>query len=134
MILNKALICAALFTSLVSLPVYAEGASTGDGSTMENKKDASSEMRQKQLESDIRAREQRYGTTRKISDGDLESLIRDKLELNLQERSLEVQAKQGNVVLKGKVASKAEADLAMRLAKGTRGVKQVRSQLMLGGM
>jgi osmotically-inducible protein OsmY len=134
MILNKALICAALFTSMVSLPAYAEGASTGDGSTMENKKDASSEMRQKQIESDIRARQQRYGTTHKISDGDLESLIRDKLELNLQGRSLEVQAKQGNVVLKGKVASKAEADLAMRLAKGTPGVKQVQSQLMLSDM
>jgi hyperosmotically inducible periplasmic protein len=134
MILNKALICAALFTSMVNLPVYAEGASTGDGSTMENKKDASSEMRQKQIESDIRAREQRYGATNKISDGDLESLIRDKLELNLQGRSLEVQAKQGNVVLKGKVASKAEADLAMRLAKETPGVKQVQSQLMLSEM
>lgn len=110
-----------------------DGAKTDDSnSSKEAKDDASSSVRSGQLNSDIRAREQRTNSTDKVSDGDLESKVRSKLEANLQKRTLTVNAKAGVVTIRGKVADQAEIDKATRLAYEINGVKDVRSELTIG--
>lgn len=109
------------------------GAQTANnGDQKENKDDASSDTRRRQLNSDIRAREQREGATDKISDGDIESKVRSKLEANLQNRAITVKANDGVVTLQGKVGSQAEVTKAVELAKQINGVKTVQSKLTTG--
>lgn len=116
------------------LPVHAEGAMTGNSTPTENQKDATSDMRRKQLESDMRARMQRAKVAKRMTNGDVESLVRDQLEYNLPKRSLSVKASNGTVVLEGKVASKAEAAQAVQIAKSVPGVKRVTSKLVMENM
>lgn len=116
------------------LPAYAEGAMTGSSTPTENQKDADSDMRRKQIESDMRARMQRAKVSGKITDSDVESIVRNKLELNLQKRSLSVKANKGIVTLEGNVASKSEADKAVQLTKSVQGVKRVNSKLVIASM
>lgn len=120
--------------SMAVLPVYAEGAMTGNSTPTDNQKDANSDMRRKQIESDMRARMQCAKVSGKMTDGDVESLVRDKLELSLQKRSLNVKADKGTVTLEGKVGSKAEAEQAVQLTKGVQGVKRVNSKLVIENM
>ncbi|MBC8120529.1 MAG: BON domain-containing protein [Gemmatimonadaceae bacterium] len=89
-------------------------------------------MRKEQLNSDIRAREQRSDATTEVSDGDLESKVRSKLEANLQKSKLTVTADGGVVTIKGKVPNQADANKAVQLAKEINGVKDVRSELTTG--
>ncbi|MBC7881300.1 MAG: BON domain-containing protein [Anaerolineae bacterium] len=125
----------ALFlVGIAVLPAHAEGAMTGTSTPTENQKDADSDMRRKQIESDMRARMQRAKTTGRITDSDVESIVRNKLELNLQKRSLSVKANKGTVTLQGKVASKTEADKAVQLTKSVQGVKRVNSKLVIDSM
>jgi len=125
----------ALFlVGIAVLPAHAEGAMTGTSTPTENQKDADSDMRRKQIESDMRARMQRAKATGKMTNGDVESLVRGKLELNLQKRSLNVKANNGIVTLEGKVASKTEAEQAVQLAKSVQGVKRVNSKLVIDSM
>ncbi|WP_287129493.1 BON domain-containing protein [Candidatus Cyanaurora vandensis] len=110
-----------------------DGAQTNaSGSAEDAKEDASSETRRAQLNSDIRSREERSNTTGEVSDGDLESKVRSKLEANLQKRELTVNAENGVVTIQGQVASQAEMDKALKLAREINGVKDVRSQLTMG--
>ncbi len=102
----------------------------GDQSADKNQADASSDLRRKQLNSDIRAREQRATDT--VSDGDIESKVRSKLEANLPRRALTIKAIDGVVTLKGKVSDAAEIDKAIALTKEINGVKEVQSDLVLG--
>ncbi|MGL4881508.1 MAG: BON domain-containing protein, partial [Waterburya sp.] len=79
----------------------------------ETKEDASGELRRKQLNADIRAREQRndvMGDQEKRADSDLESEIRSKLEANIPRSKLTVDAKDGNVKIVGTVPSQNEYD------------------------
>ena len=92
------------------------------------KDDASNETRQKQLNSDIRAREQRNniaGDRTKRADSDLESEVRAKIEANIPRAKLTVEAKDGAVVILGTVPDQKEYDTIAPLAKEILGVKKV---------
>ena len=91
-------------------------------------KDANSETRRKQLNADIRAREQRNqaaGKDPNRSDADIESEVRSKLEANLPDSQLTVDAKDGNVSISGTVPSQPQYQRIEPLAKQIYGVKGV---------
>lgn len=90
--------------------------------------DATSETRRKQLNSDIRAREQREDTTGddgKRADADLESEVRSKLEANLPASQLAVEAKEGAVNVTGTVPTQEQLSKIDTLAKEIKGVQSV---------
>ena len=91
-------------------------------------KDASNEVRRKQLNADIRAREQRnkaFGKDAERSDDDIKSQVRSKLEANLPASQLTVDAKDGNVSISGTVPSQPQYQRIEPLAKEIYGVKNV---------
>ena len=93
-----------------------------------NKDDATSKVRQAQLDSDIRAREQRNNITGGDSDranSDLASEVRSKLESNIPNGSLTVAAKDGAVVVSGTVPTLDQLDKVKSLALQIKGVKSV---------
>jgi len=93
-----------------------------------NKDDATSEVRQAQLDSDIRAREQRNDITGGDTDranNDLASEVRSKLEANIPNGSLTVAAKDGAVVVSGTVPTLDQLDKVKPLALQIKGVKSV---------
>lgn len=90
--------------------------------------DASNDVRKKQMESDIRAREQRNdagGDQMKRADGDLESEVRTKLEANIPNGKLTVDSKDGAVTVSGTVPTQAQLTKVEPLAKQIKGVKTV---------
>ncbi|WP_019506669.1 BON domain-containing protein [Pleurocapsa sp. PCC 7319] len=90
--------------------------------------DANSEIRQDQLSSDIRAREQRndvLGEQEVRNDSDLESEIRAKLEANIPRSKLTIQAENGDVVIIGTVPGEKEYSTIEPLAKEITGVNSV---------
>lgn len=94
----------------------------------ETLEDATSEIRQDQLTSDIRAREQRndaFGDQLERADSDLESEIRAKLEANIPRAKLTVDAEDGNVKILGTVPSQKEYESIMPLAQEIVGVENV---------
>ncbi len=104
----------------------------GQASTAANtqtaKNDATSDIRKKQMESDIRAREQRNdagGDQMKRADGDLESEVRTKLEANIPNSKLIVDAKEGAVTVAGTVTNQAQLTKVEPLTKQIKGVKTV---------
>lgn len=104
-------------------------AATSAGDT---KEDAGSNLRRKQLDADIRAREQRNNLTGGDKDrapGDLQSEVRSKLEANLRGSQLAVTAdEQGVVVITGTVPKAADIAKIEVLAKQIKGVKTVNSE------
>ena len=93
-----------------------------------SQKDATSDVRKRQLESDIRAREQRNdaaGNQEERADGDLESEVRSKLEANLPASKLTVDAKDGAVTVSGTVPTQEQLGKVQPLAKQIQGVKSV---------
>ena len=98
------------------------------GEVEETLDDATSEVRQEQLSSDIRAREQRndvLGDQQERDDSDLESEIRAKLEANIPRSKLTVQAQDGNVTIVGTVPSEKEYETIKPLAQEITGVNEV---------
>ena len=94
----------------------------------DTKDDASNKTRQNQLNSDIRAREQRNnvaGDRTKRANSDLESEVRAKLEANIPRAKLTVEAEDGSVVILGVVPDQKEYDTVVPLAKEILGVKKV---------
>lgn len=94
----------------------------------ETLEDATSEVRQEQLNSDIRAREQRndvFGEQEVRNDSDIESEIRAKLEANIPRSKLTVDAQDGNVAIVGTVPSQKEYDSIEPLAQEITGVNSV---------
>ena len=90
--------------------------------------DAQDETRKRQLESDIRAREQRndaMGDSTVRPDSDLASEVRSKLEANIPKGNLTVESKDANVVVSGTVPSANELDKIKGLAMEIKGVKAV---------
>jgi hyperosmotically inducible periplasmic protein len=92
--------------------------------------DATSKIRRDQLNSDIRAREQRNNTVNKgqamnRSDTDLASEVRSKLEVNLPASALAVTAKDGAVMVTGTVPTQVQFDRIETLAKAIKGVGAV---------
>ena len=106
-----------------------EGANVEElGTVEETKEDATSEIRQEQLSSDIRAREQRndvLGDQEVRADSDLESEIRAKLEANIPRAKLTVGAEDGNVKIVGTVPSEKEKETIKPLAQEVTGVNEV---------
>jgi hyperosmotically inducible periplasmic protein len=91
--------------------------------------DATSETRKDQIESDIRAREQRNNATGGDADrdkADLESEVRGKLEANLPASQLTVQAKDGAVTVAGTVPTQEQLSKIPTLAQEIKGVKSVK--------
>lgn len=94
----------------------------------ETREDAESEIRQDQLSSDIRAREQRnevFGEEGVRADSDIESEVRAKLEANIPRSKLTVQAENGNVTIVGTVPDEREAETIEPLANEIEGVDTV---------
>jgi hyperosmotically inducible periplasmic protein len=90
--------------------------------------DATSEVRRNQLESDIRAREQRNNVTggdADRADGDLQSEVRSKLEANLPASQLTVAANDGAVAVTGTVPTQEQYDRIEPLAREIKGVQAV---------
>lgn len=101
-------------------------------SSDDSKKDAQSELRKKQLNGDIKAREERSNVTGGDTDratGDLKSEVRSKLEANIPGSQLTINAdKQGAVVISGTVSNTANKAKIDGLAKQIKGVKTVNSE------
>jgi osmotically-inducible protein OsmY len=97
-------------------------------SVQDTQKDAASQIRRDQLNSDIRAREQRNNITGGDSnraDADLASEVRSKLEANIQKGQLTVAAEDGVVTVGGTVPNQQDLAKIDRLAKEIKGVKSV---------
>ena len=105
------------------------GAAVEDATKVEDTlEDATSEIRRDQLNSDIRAREQRndlMGDQLERADSDLESEVRAKLEANIPRSKLTVDAEDGNVSIVGTVPNQKEYDTIEPLAKEILGVTSV---------
>ncbi len=99
-------------------------ANTAEG----NQKDATSDLRRKQLDADIRAHEQRNdiaGSQTKRADGDIESEVRSKLEANMPKSQLTVDSKGGAVKVGGSVTEESQLTKIKPLAEKILGVKSV---------
>lgn len=98
-------------------------------STEAAQNDAQSELRRRQLNEDIRAREQRNNVTGGDTDratGDLESQVRSKLEANIPNGALAVKAEEnGTVTVSGTVAKQDQLAKIAPLAKEIKGVTAV---------
>ena len=109
-----------------------EGVVENAGEVEETLEDATSEVRQDQLSSDIRAREQRndvLGDQEVRADSDLESEIRAKLEANIPRAKLTVDAEDGNVAIVGTVPSEKEYESILPLAQEITGVNEVNMEV-----
>jgi hyperosmotically inducible protein len=98
------------------------------GKTATTQKDAASQVRQDQIKSDERARKDRgtaTGGTATPGEGDIKSLVRDRLETALPSSKLAVDAKDGNVTVSGLVAKQDQLKQIEPLAKQVKGVKTV---------
>lgn len=104
-------------------------ASPAAQTTQENKEDAQSELRRRQLNEDIRAREQRNDMTggdTERAKGDLASEVRSKLEANIPGGQLTVAAdEQGTVTVNGTVNNQDQLNKIQPLAQEIKGVKSV---------
>lgn len=90
--------------------------------------DATSEVRRDQLNSDIRAREQRNNVTggdADRADADLESEVRSKLEANLPASQLAIESEEGAVTVSGTVPTPEQLNRIEPLAKEIKGVQSV---------
>ncbi|MFN6561828.1 MAG: BON domain-containing protein [Nostoc sp. ChiSLP01] len=107
-----------------------EAAQTPSAQTTEaSQKDAQSDLRRRQLNEDIRAREQRNNATggdAKRAAGDLASEVRSKLEANIPGGQLTVSAAEdGIVTVGGTVPNQDQIAKIERLSKEIKGVKSV---------
>lgn len=117
-------------TSADSPNTTTENVEAPDAQTAEQiKDDATSEVRRDQLNSDIRAREQRNNITggdADRTDGDLQSEVRSKLEANLPASKLGVEAEDGAVTVVGTVPTEEQLQRIEPLAKEIKGVQSVK--------
>lgn len=97
--------------------------------TEASQQDAQSELRRRQLNSDIRAREERNNATggdTERATSDLASEVRSKLEANIPKGQLTVQAAEdGTVTVNGTVTNQDQLAKIEPLAKQIKGVKAV---------
>lgn len=90
--------------------------------------DSTNDVRQRQANADIRSREQRNNVTggdAERADGDLESEVRSKLEVNITKGQLTVDAKDGVVTVSGTVPNQTDLAKIVPLASEIKGVKSV---------
>lgn len=93
-------------------------------------KDAQSETRRKQLNADIKAREERNntlnaGSAENVSDKDVASKVRSKLEANIPQGQLTVESEKGVVTVAGTVPKKEQLAKIKTEAMKIKGVKSV---------
>ncbi len=94
----------------------------------DNQGDATSELRRRQLNADIQAREQRNnlnGGDAVKADTDLASQVRSKLEANLPAAEVTVEAKDGVVTVAGTVVDQEQFDKIEPLTREIKGVQSV---------
>lgn len=101
------------------------------------KEDATSETRRRQLNADIKAREQRnnalnQGSAENRADEDIASEVRSKLEANLPASALVVEAKGGDVTVTGSVPTKQQFNKIGNLVEEIKGVKNVNVRVVVG--
>ena len=100
----------------------------------DQKSDAQSELRRKQLDADIKAHEQRNnalnGGKENRTDSALATEVRDKLEANIPESELVVKAKDGAVTVSGTVVHPQNVQ-KVALAKQIKGVKSVINKVVV---
>jgi hyperosmotically inducible periplasmic protein len=92
------------------------------------KADAQSDTRRKQLNADIRAREQRNnvaGAPQKRTEGDLASEVRSKLEANIPNGKLTIVANNAQVTVSGTVKTQEQLNKIKPLAMEIKGVNSV---------
>lgn len=109
-------------------PSDVNGAVEDPANVEETLEDATSEIRQDQLSSDIRAREQRnelLGDESKRADADIASEVRSKLEANIPRSKLTIEAEDGVVTIVGSVPSEKEYETIQPLAQEILGVDSV---------
>ncbi|NMF60219.1 BON domain-containing protein [Pseudanabaena yagii] len=97
-------------------------------STEPAKTDAQSDTRAKQLDADIRAKEQRnnvMGNPPSRNDNDLASEVRSKLEANIPSGNLTVSSKDAVVTVSGTVSNLEQLTKIQKLAMEIKGVKSV---------
>lgn len=140
--MNKKILTPVLLSFLASLAVGCTDArTTSDAPSSVNqtatpstkstemaKNDAQSETRAKQLDADIRAREQRnnaVGNQPKRNDSDLASEVRSKLEANIPGGNLTVAAKDGIVTVAGTVANQDQLNKIQTLGMEIKGVQSI---------
>ncbi|EAW37461.1 BON domain-containing protein [Lyngbya sp. PCC 8106] len=98
--------------------------------------DAQSEVRRNQLNSDIRAREQRNnafnsGAAQDRDSDDIASEVRSKLEANLPASELVIKAEEGMIIVSGTVPTEEQLDRIEPLAKEIKGVQSVNNQAIV---
>ncbi|NES69428.1 MAG: BON domain-containing protein [Okeania sp. SIO2D1] len=94
----------------------------------DTQEDAESEIRQDQLNADIKAREERnnlIGDEQERAESDLESEVRAKLEANIPRGKLTIAAEESTVTVAGTVPEQKEYDTIKPLAKEIKGVEEV---------
>ena len=126
-LLFSAVACDVARTS-ADAPTSVDGTVEDPAQVEDTLEDANSEVRQDQLNSDIRAREQRndvVGDQGVRDDSDLESEIRAKLEANIPRAKLTVQADNGDVTIVGTVPGDKEYSTVESLANEITGVNSV---------
>lgn len=104
------------------------GAASTDKNGQETQEDAQSETRKKQLEADIRSREQRNnmgGDPQQRTEDDLASEVRSKLEANIPSGKLTVTAEKSDITVAGVVTTQAQLDKIKPLAMEIKGVSGV---------
>lgn len=94
------------------------------------KEDATSETRRRQLNADIKAREERnnalnQGSAENRTNNDIASEVRSKLEANLPASALVVEAEDGIVTVTGTVPTQEQFNRISKLAQEIKGVKSV---------
>jgi hyperosmotically inducible periplasmic protein len=122
--------CSTTSKTAENAPSSTEGNKVGEtGNVQTNQDDAQSGIRKKQLESDIRAREQRNnigGNSQKRAATDLASEVRSKLEANIPKSKLTVEANDAAAVtVSGSVTSQEQLKKIAPLAQQIKGVKNV---------
>lgn len=109
-------------------PTTINGSVENPEDVRETREDADSNIRQAQLNADIRAREERNqwsGNELERADADLQSEVRAKLEANITRGQLTVKAEDGVVTIVGAVPDQKEYQTIEPLAKEIKGVKAV---------
>ncbi len=101
------------------------------------KEDATSETRRRQLNADIKAREERnnavnQGSAEYRANKDVASEVRSKLEANLPASALVIEAKDGVVTVTGSVPTQQQLSKIASLAQEIKGVKSVNVKVVVG--
>lgn len=122
--------CSTTSKTAENAPSSTETGKVGEtGNVKTNQDDAQSDIRKKQLEADIRAREQRNnigGNPQARAASDLASEVRSKLEANIPKSKLTVEANDdAAVTVSGSVTSQEQLKKIAPLAQQIKGVKNV---------